>query len=439
MDSDDLLFEYKVLHPELSTSTVDKIIFSMLDKNLLFSNYVLQRKPLVVDGHISDAMWNCKAWTDNYLKQRCENISVRVEYRAHGDDRYGQGLETKMKFGELIDKIKQGDEKIYMTTQELDYDSDGRPSIYSSPMTELKSDFPHTPDLFKPLIIANINMWFGSSSQPVTSGLHHDYHDNLYILLRGEKEFTLYSPLEVNNMYTYGQIKRLHHNGRINYVGHIETNADGSDLKALDALNAQIKLETLALATSIDENLDEDEIDKALATVLDAEIDDDFDEDDESDILSDDNTDILSDIIASKTPVGDEKLQKFFGIDRKRKAVEDAIDSDNSSINKNKVRTSKSFPDNFSKVDTSMDDSILEQIFPLFYKAKSRSIKFTLKAGQMLYLPAGWFHEVKSIGSGSDGGHLAVNYWFHPPDGDSIDKLYKSPFWELDLQRRDSI
>jgi Cupin-like domain len=43
-----------------------------------------------------------------------------------------------------------------------------------------------------------------------------------------------------------------------------------------------------------------------------------------------------------------------------------------------------------------------------------------LVEGEMLYMPAGWFHEVtsqnRSQRGGDDGGHLALNYWFHPPD-----------------------
>lgn len=63
--------------------------------------------------------------------------------------------------------------------------------------------------------------------------------------------------------------------------------------------------------------------------------------------------------------------------------------------------------------------------------------------GQMLYIPAGWFHEVRSRGSyqrldasGNGGGHLALNYWFHPPDGERHDKPYLSDFWSRDMQLR---
>lgn len=53
----------------------------------------------------------------------------------------------------------------------------------------------------------------------------------------------------------------------------------------------------------------------------------------------------------------------------------------------------------------------------------------------MLYLPAGWFHNVKSLnaqegrGNCTDSYHLAVNYWFHPPDNlDSSAKGFSKPY-----------
>ena len=35
-----------------------------------------------------------------------------------------------------------------------------------------------------------------ASAEGSTSGLHHDYHDNIYVLLRGHKTFRLYSPAD---------------------------------------------------------------------------------------------------------------------------------------------------------------------------------------------------------------------------------------------------
>ncbi len=44
-----------------------------------------------------------------------------------------------------------------------------------------------------------------------------DFHDNLYILLRGRKHFQLYSPADADKMYTQGTIARVHANGLVNY------------------------------------------------------------------------------------------------------------------------------------------------------------------------------------------------------------------------------
>lgn len=80
----------------------------------------------------------------------------------------------------------------------------------------------------------------------------------------------------------------------------------------------------------------------------------------------------------------------------------------------------------------------------------------TLNEGEMLWLPAGWFHEVISTSSSgndshatddehSDGtgkvsgpmaGHLAMNYWFHPPDSADFEKPYSDDFWQSDWAKR---
>ena len=64
-----------------------------------------------------------------------------------------------------------------------------------------------------------------------------------------------------------------------------------------------------------------------------------------------------------------------------------------------------------------------------------RCMEVTIRAGEMLYIPTGWFHEVRSTGGGKDG-HLALNYWFHPPDGSTFEKPYTSDFWVNDWKRR---
>ena len=52
-----------------------------------------------------------------------------------------------------------------------------------------------------------------------------------------------------------------------------------------------------------------------------------------------------------------------------------------------------------------------------------------VKAGEMLYLPAGWFHEVTSFSGERDNLHMALNYWMYPPTTGSFDRPYEDGFW----------
>ena len=68
-------------------------------------------------------------------------------------------------------------------------------------------------------------------------------------------------------------------------------------------------------------------------------------------------------------------------------------------------------PPSFSRVDR---DGLSE--FPRFARAHaSARVQTEVRAGEVLYLPAGWFHEVTSTGDGETNRHMALNYWFHPP------------------------
>lgn len=91
-------------------------------------------------------------------------------------------------------------------------------------------------------------------------------------------------------------------------------------------------------------------------------------------------------------------------------------------------------PSNFSRVPTDASIEELKKNYPLYINALKHSIEVTINAGEMLYLPAGWFHEVFS--KSSSDGHMALNYWFHPPDSDEFNRPYTSSFWESDWQAR---
>lgn len=70
--------------------------------------------------------------------------------------------------------------------------------------------------------------------------------------------------------------------------------------------------------------------------------------------------------------------------------------------------------------------------YPNFLKTKKPLI-VELSAGEMLYLPASWWHEVtSSAGAKGEPVHMAFNYWFYPPNRlDSFEQPYEdSLVWE---------
>ena len=76
--------------------------------------------------------------------------------------------------------------------------------------------------------------------------------------------------------------------------------------------------------------------------------------------------------------------------------------------------------------------------------AGASKIETILAPGEMLYLPAGWFHAVTSYGydprqDGNENSeldttiHAALNYWFAPPNGTSMEIPYRDNYWANDF------
>lgn len=83
------------------------------------------------------------------------------------------------------------------------------------------------------------------------------------------------------------------------------------------------------------------------------------------------------------------------------------------------------------QVDMALPEADLRRRFPLFPGAAAAE-EVELRAGEMLYLPASWFHEVTSTSAAAGTPHAAVNYWFHPPDalGAPAGRFpYSTDFW----------
>ena len=447
-----------------------------IEPTAFFNNYISKRIPFKfnkiqkLDSIKTQKKCDVNKWKDfKYLYEKCNKSIVKVEYRSNSKGRFGCGNEKEMTFGKFLNELENGNESLYLTTQDLIPKDDGTPTLYTAPLNDLVNDFTLQPDIMGNLVLQSCNLWIGKSTitnnkNGSNSGLHHDFHDNLYILLRGKKKFRLFSPNETINLYPSGNIEKIHSNGRINYTGQL-TKADGSAINSENALAA-----SKALEKAVDDNLSESEIDKALEQVLDAEIEDDFDDFDDYDDYDDCNDDddggereIGRNNEEDKEEEDDDdyddeeeesEIEKAVReLKKKQKEEDEENDNDNDDSHARKRRKhhnddnsnvkavstssssslssekSKNKPPNFSNVDeNNMAWTDIESQYPLYASARSRALEIEINAGEMLYLPAGWWHDVYSF-DGEDSGHMAFNYWFHPPDQDDQEHPYQSDFW----------
>lgn len=362
-----------------------------------FQRYVSQRKPVILCGHIPELASLPNCW---WASQHLHGDEIQAEVRDGPRDVFGKGRRTTMRYGELLQRIAGGDTTHYLTTQESSGDR-----LLSPPLTALASRLPLRPRLLGALVPQSINLWLGRTDDLTSSGLHHDYHDNLYVLLQGRKRFRLFPPSDAHLMQTVGTIATVHANGRICYVGE-ETAADGrtpeeeADEAADEAVRVakrhqqhaeQVLAEAEETAQGVE--LAEEALEDAMDQVMAAE----------------------------------ERRRRL----RRRRTS--AGQDTNPSVQKPMLSRwcddmgapAVVTPPNFSRLGALETDAAGRLPAAL---GGAHLLECELKAGEMLYLPAGWFHEVRS-----EGEHCALNYWYHPPDALEYKRPYKAhDFWQRD-------
>ena len=415
-----------------SSLSIDSGSAASLHPQEFFTRYIATRKPFKFTDFLYDPEFKVsrQLWTDDYLTSMAGDAILQIEKRQSSHDRFGRGKELEVSFREFL---SAKNENWYLTTQELVHDEEGRPALLSPPLDRLKADFPWRPNIMGNLIPQNINLWMGFAKDYSSSGLHHDYHDNLYILLQGKKHFDLYPVSEIENMYTYGEVMRVHPNGRVNYVGQ-PTNADGSDVHAMDALESSMALEKalLRLEDNEDDQDAEEEVELALERALQAEMNGESEQSEEED---DELRNEEEEAVALEPSVED-AIANF--VRSSQNSSKQSISEARSGQLLKRPRTSATDaePLSFSRVDTALPETELAQLFPRFVEARRRRLEVSLQAGEMLFIPAGWFHEVRSQAEKADGTHMALNYWLHPPDAADFDQPYTSKFWRRDWESR---
>jgi hypothetical protein len=129
-----------------------------------FREFVAQRRPCVVQGHLTDTHWKAENWDADCIAQQCGDRTVSVEYRDDAKENFGEGRERNMAFQEFVQRWKANDETLYLTTQTLPCAEDGTPYLTAQPTTGMIGCFPWRPSLMGSLIPQTVNLWMGCSS-----------------------------------------------------------------------------------------------------------------------------------------------------------------------------------------------------------------------------------------------------------------------------------
>ncbi|EGZ24385.1 hypothetical protein PHYSODRAFT_539491 [Phytophthora sojae] len=442
--------EYKGHTLPEANCDIERIPVSSVTPEQFFAKFVCTRTPVVLTGFLQDEDFIAPSkWStsDDRLIELAGDTKLTVERRGDVKEKFGKGIAVEMPFRDLLKLIESGDEMHYLTTQEVAFEEDGRPEIMAPFMKKLQQDFPVRPKLMGQLIPQNINMWMGNNKHGSSTGLHHDHHDNLYILMRGKKRFRLYSPGDADKMYVRGRIARVHANGLINYVGKettpygAEPAAEREALAAIEKNEAEKELAEAEQAVEAGEpgaearlEAAEERLEKAMFRVLQADNSDgEGDEEYEDGAFHFEDSEAEGDDESENGELDELALDPEEEEEKKMKKAE----------KRDVGQTEITYPVSFSQVDTfrlrgsEEERKELYKEFPKFSEAKAAFCD--LEVGDMLFLPASWFHEVESFGSAQGNGHLALNYWYQPPDQLTPEKFtspYSSPFWERDWEQR---
>jgi hypothetical protein len=435
------LNEYTGYIPPPGNSTPIEVVDASISPTDFFDRFISQRKPCLVKGHLRDKEWNASHWTNTYLKEKAGDAEVLVEHR--GLDKgatFGLAACKKpMKYGEFVDNLEAENDRLYLTTQDLerfeeDLDVYDMPkSIMAEPLKSLVKDFPVRPKVLGKLIPYQISLWQGIAKEGTSSGLHHDFHDNLYIMLRGKKRFRLFPPSGASKMKTVGTVSKIHRNGLIVYRSgpkdaSISVRPDGVPY----AFMARMKREFAEAELT--------EAEEQVKDLMDEPPPDMTEEQKQAEIAR------LQEVMVECEQRIDLAMQEMLDYEAVSESECSETDDDDAEPKPKRSKASEPemclvayndkqpLPDNFCDIKLPTNTDNPEEVFKDCAEVKEvGSIVCEIDAGQMLYLPASWFHEVTSYSAAkvaTDKGHLALNYWMFPPDNPQYEMPYWDDFWE---------
>jgi len=234
-DSDDschvqhtVLDEYEGFCPPRGITHVTDRVAADIKPADFFESYVKTRRPAVFSGLLTDSCFKGHQWTNSHLSTRAGGAKVLVEDRKCPNGLLSFGISSPkidMKYGDFIKAVIAQETRYYLTTQDLErfvdeYDKFGLPKcIAAQPLRMLDDSYPVQPAILGNLIPHQVSLWQGCTGKgsSSSSGLHHDFHDNLYLLIRGRKRFRLFPPSAANLLRVSGRLTKIHKNGLVVY------------------------------------------------------------------------------------------------------------------------------------------------------------------------------------------------------------------------------
>lgn len=336
---------------------LERINAECITARQFYHRYVKRRMPVILTSSNTGCL---KGFSVRALAGIAGDCIVAVEkgdpdsFQPFG--RTDAGSRMKMSFGEFLTRMR--DEELYCSTQAVPEDRRGPTKVTAAHVQRLvdRGMIPEVLPLMGNLHLHQINAWIGCSEDGSSSGFHHDFHDNFYLLISGEKQFRLSSPNFTEARPTFGCQRSkevvVHKNGLISYAGS-SVREDGAMV-----------------------------------------------------------TDVLKWKI-SKNPDNLEELRE----ELEERLLDEMIDqSELGRVSKDPVTD----PASFCVESTAQGEFICE----------------TIKAGEMLYLPASFYHEVISFNTESEGHNFAVNYWYYPPHSNgSFEQPYEDDYWKERWER----
>ena len=178
-----------------------------------YSRFYTRRRPAVIRTQsLAQLGWHTQQWNNEYLAHKAGAQQVLVPQRGGGAYSAESSAYVPMLFVEFLRQVMArpgGDDRRYLNLQ--------TDNVIEPPLLQLLGDF-SIPPFYKDLSLRCINLWMGNSDKTIVTPLHHDFNDNLYVVVEGRKRFTLFPPEQAPNLYVRGQLLGVGANGIIRYA-----------------------------------------------------------------------------------------------------------------------------------------------------------------------------------------------------------------------------